>query len=132
MSLYFQLIIGNFGLSYDQSKTQMAIWSILAAPLIMSVDLRNMRPEFKYILQNRRVIAVNQDPLGIQGLRVNKVRSRCLRNSRKTILSIDLCPCFCLFLSVTSSSLLFPFFSCFSVFLHLYSHFSTWTSCTRN
>lgn len=58
------LIIGNFGLSYEQSKTQMAIWAILAAPLLMSVDLRTIRPEYKAILQNRKIIAVDQDPLG--------------------------------------------------------------------
>jgi Alpha galactosidase A len=70
-----QLIIGNFGLSYEQSKTQMAIWAILAAPLLMSVDLRTMRPEYKAILQNRGVIAVDQDPLGIQGRRIYKVQN---------------------------------------------------------
>lgn len=47
------LIIGNGGLSVDQSKVQMAIWAILAAPLIMSWDLKQMQPEFKEILQNR-------------------------------------------------------------------------------
>lgn len=47
------LIIGNYGLSVDQSKSQMAIWAILAAPLIMSNDLNAVRPEFKEILQNR-------------------------------------------------------------------------------
>lgn len=51
----------------------MAIWAILAAPLLMSVDLRNIRPEFKAILQNERVIRVNQDHLGIQGRRLYKV-----------------------------------------------------------
>ncbi|XP_011298198.1 alpha-N-acetylgalactosaminidase [Fopius arisanus] len=66
------LIIGNFGLSYEQSKTQMALWAIFAAPLLMSVDLRTIRPEFKAILQNRKIIAVNQDPLGIQGRRIYK------------------------------------------------------------
>ncbi|KAK7576751.1 hypothetical protein V9T40_013037 [Parthenolecanium corni] len=66
------LIVGNFGLSYEQSKTQMAIWAILAAPLLMSVDLRTMRPEYKAILQNRKIIAVDQDPLGIQGRRIYK------------------------------------------------------------
>uniref|UniRef100_A0A034VJ62 Alpha-galactosidase n=1 Tax=Bactrocera dorsalis TaxID=27457 RepID=A0A034VJ62_BACDO len=64
------LILGNFGLSYDQSKLQMAVWAILAAPLIMSNDLATVRPEIKAILQNREIIAVNQDPLGIQGRRV--------------------------------------------------------------
>ncbi|XP_017005634.2 alpha-N-acetylgalactosaminidase isoform X2 [Drosophila takahashii] len=66
------LIIGNFGLSYEQAKTQFAIWSILAAPLLMSVDLRTIRPQFKHILQNRKIIAVDQDPLGIQGRRIYK------------------------------------------------------------
>jgi len=67
------LIIGNFGLSYDQSKAQMAIWAILAAPLIMSNDLRSIRQEMKDILLNKDVIAVDQDPLGIQGRRLRNV-----------------------------------------------------------
>lgn len=71
--LFWQLIVGNFGLSYEQSKTQFALWAILAAPLLMSVDLRTIRPEYKAILQNRKIIAVDQDPLGIQGRRIYKV-----------------------------------------------------------
>lgn len=58
------LIIGNFGLSYEQSKTQFALWAIMAAPLLMSVDLRSIRPEYKAILQNKKIIAVDQDTLG--------------------------------------------------------------------
>ncbi|XP_057667713.1 alpha-N-acetylgalactosaminidase-like isoform X2 [Diorhabda carinulata] len=61
------LIIGNYGLSYEQSKAQMAIWCIMAAPLIMSVDLRTIEPKFKNILLNKDAIAINQDPLGIMG-----------------------------------------------------------------
>ncbi|KAK7086451.1 hypothetical protein SK128_004218 [Halocaridina rubra] len=66
------LIIGNFGLSYEQSKAQMAMWAILAAPLLMSNDLRNMDPQNKDILQNIDIIAVNQDTLGLQGRRLSK------------------------------------------------------------
>lgn len=73
MLFHWQLIIGNFGLSYEQSRSQMALWAIMASPLLMSVDLRTIRPEFKAILQNREVIGINQDPLGIQGRRVHKV-----------------------------------------------------------
>lgn len=69
-----QLLIGNYGLSLDQSKTQMAVWAILAAPLLMSMDCRAVRPEFRIILQNKEIIAVNQDKLGIQGRRVYRVR----------------------------------------------------------
>ena len=68
-----QLVIGNFGLSYDQERVQMAIWAVVAAPLIASVDLRTIRPESKALLQNRGAIAINQDPLGIQGRRIYKV-----------------------------------------------------------
>lgn len=68
------LLIGNYGLTIDQSKAQMAVWAILAAPLLMSVDLKNIRPEFREILINRAVIAVNQDKLGIQGTRVKHER----------------------------------------------------------
>eukprot|EP00092_Neocalanus_flemingeri_P054073 GFUD01063669.1.p1 GENE.GFUD01063669.1~~GFUD01063669.1.p1 ORF type:complete len:463 (-),score=122.22 GFUD01063669.1:352-1665(-) len=64
------LVIGNFGLSYDQSKAQMALWVIFASPLIMSNDLRTIRPEFKEILQHPAVLKVAQDPLGRPGRRV--------------------------------------------------------------
>lgn len=63
------LIIGNYGLSYNQAQAQMALWSILSAPLIMSVDLRDIKPEFEEILKNKNLIRVNQDKLGIMGKR---------------------------------------------------------------
>ena len=69
------LIIGNYGLSYGQSKAQMALWAVMAAPLIMSVDLRIIRPEFTEILQNKNLIAINQDKLGVMGKRIGKVNS---------------------------------------------------------
>lgn len=77
MNVYFfhQLMIGNFGLSEDQAKTQMAIWAILAAPLFMSTDLRKIKPEFKKILLNKEVIAVNQDPYGIMGRQIYNVNN---------------------------------------------------------
>ncbi|XP_028923825.1 alpha-galactosidase A [Ornithorhynchus anatinus] len=66
------LVIGNFGLSWDQQVTQMALWAIMAAPLFMSNDLRQISPQAKALLQNREVIAINQDPLGRQGYRLSK------------------------------------------------------------
>lgn len=47
------LLIGNNGLTVGQSQMQMAIWAILAAPLIISKDLREIRPKFKEILMNQ-------------------------------------------------------------------------------
>lgn len=51
----------------------MALWAIMAAPMIMSNDLRNIRSEYKDILLNRKILAVDQDPLGIHGRRIYKV-----------------------------------------------------------
>ena len=70
------LIIGNDGLSYEQSKAQMALWCIMAAPLLMGNDLRNLAPEMKAILTAKEVIAVDQDPLGKQGYRVAQSKGR--------------------------------------------------------
>ena len=52
----------------------MALWAIMAAPLIMSTDLRTIRQEFKDILLNQDVIKIDQDPLGIQGRRVKQIK----------------------------------------------------------
>lgn len=64
------LIIGNFGLSVDQARSQMALWAIMAAPLIMSNDLRNLDSSARAILQNKVAIAINQDQMGIPGRRL--------------------------------------------------------------
>ncbi len=68
-----QLILGNFGLSGDQERVQMGMWAIMASPLIMSVDLRTIRNSSMALLLNRNVIAINQDPLGVQGQRIKMV-----------------------------------------------------------
>ena len=49
-----------------------SLWAILAAPLIAGNDLRDMKPEIREILTQKEVIAVDQDPLGLQGRRVRK------------------------------------------------------------
>lgn len=63
------LIIGGFSLSEDESRVQMGMWSMFAAPLIMGNDVRHINEWQTKILQNTEVIAVDQDPLGKQGTR---------------------------------------------------------------
>lgn len=67
-------MIGNFGLSHAQQESQMALWAIMAAPLFMSNDLRDICPRSKKLLQNKRIIDINQDPLGKQGNLTLKVK----------------------------------------------------------
>jgi alpha-galactosidase len=64
------LEIGNGGMSDSEYRTHMALWSLLAAPLLAGNDLRNMTPSILEILTNREVIAVDQDALGKQGTKV--------------------------------------------------------------
>jgi alpha-galactosidase len=65
------LEIGNGGMNFDEEKTHMSLWTILAAPLIAGNDLSHMSPQTLSILTNREVIAVDQDRLGKQGTRAS-------------------------------------------------------------
>jgi len=64
------LEIGNGGMNRDEYRTHMALWAILAAPLLAGNDLRSMTTETRELLINREIIAVDQDIAGIQGHRV--------------------------------------------------------------
>ncbi len=64
------LEVGNGGMSEDEYRTHMALWAMQAAPLIMGHDLRTMSAVTKALLENRGVIAIDQDPLGEQARRV--------------------------------------------------------------
>ena len=64
------LEVGNGGLSAAESRAHFSFWALLAAPLMAGNDLRTMSKETLDILTNREVIAVDQDPLGMQGRKV--------------------------------------------------------------
>jgi alpha-galactosidase len=51
-------------LTDNQYRAQFSLWSIMNAPLFISMDLREIDDATRKILLNREVIAVNQDPLG--------------------------------------------------------------------
>ena len=65
--MMFQLIVGDFALSWGQQQSHFAMWCIMAAPLMMSVDLRTIAPESKSLLLNKHALAIDQDPMGVQG-----------------------------------------------------------------
>lgn len=56
-----------------QARSQMSIWAEMASPLIMSNDLTNLPSADLTILSNHKVIAVDQDSLGMQGRLVAQV-----------------------------------------------------------
>lgn len=58
--------VGN-GMTVSEDRAHFSLWAILAAPLIAGNDLRDMDEATVEILTNKEVIAVDQDPLGVQG-----------------------------------------------------------------
>ena len=66
------LEIGNGGMSDDEYRTHISLWSMLAAPLLAGNDLRVATPAILAILTNPDVIAIDQDNLGMQAHRVWK------------------------------------------------------------
>ncbi len=61
------LIAGMPGLSESQNRAFFSLWCMMAAPLMAGNDLRDMSASTIKILTNPEVVAVDQDPLGVQG-----------------------------------------------------------------
>lgn len=73
------LVVGKLGwgnvranrLTPDEQYTHISLWSLLASPLLIGCDLQQMDDFTKNLLCNSEVIAINQDPLGLQAQRVS-------------------------------------------------------------
>lgn len=61
------MIVGMSGLSEAQNRSLFSLWCMMASPLMAGNDVRGMTPETIGILTNLEAIAVDQDPLGVQG-----------------------------------------------------------------
>ncbi|HET8842215.1 MAG TPA: cellulose binding domain-containing protein [Ktedonobacteraceae bacterium] len=64
------LEVGNGGMTTTEDQAHFSLWAIAAAPLITGNDLATMSSTTASILTNSEVIAVDQDPAGIQGTKV--------------------------------------------------------------
>jgi alpha-galactosidase len=53
-----------------QSRSQFSMWCVMAAPLLISADINSVSDYALQTWGNDEAIAVNQDPLGIQGVRL--------------------------------------------------------------
>ncbi len=59
-------------LTADEQYTQITLWSMLSAPLLLSCDIASLDKFTLSLLTNREVIAINQDAKGIQAYPVLK------------------------------------------------------------
>ncbi|MGH8316472.1 MAG: ricin-type beta-trefoil lectin domain protein [Steroidobacteraceae bacterium] len=58
------IIGGDSGMTLAETRSQLALWSMMSVPLILSSSLDNLSPAAIAILGNRAVLSVDQDPLG--------------------------------------------------------------------
>ncbi|WP_197501403.1 MULTISPECIES: glycoside hydrolase family 27 protein [unclassified Gordonia (in: high G+C Gram-positive bacteria)] len=65
------LVVGSSGLTAAEQRTQMSMWSMMAAPLIAGNDLTNMSQETLDMLRNAAIIAIDQDSRVVAGAMVD-------------------------------------------------------------
>ncbi len=64
------LQVGRGLMTATEDMAHFSLWAIAKSPLIIGCDVRNINATALSTLTNREVIAVNQDPLGIQGKKI--------------------------------------------------------------
>ena len=60
----------QLGMTAAEAQAQLTMWAIVAAPLILGSDPRKLSDGTVRMLENPRVLAVDQDRLGIQGTEI--------------------------------------------------------------
>jgi alpha-galactosidase len=61
---------GGYEMTLDESRTQLGMWAMMAAPLIIGSDPRTLPAAMVDSLRNPEIVAVDQDPLVQQGVKV--------------------------------------------------------------
>jgi alpha-galactosidase len=61
---------GGYEMDEEESTTQFVMWAEMASPLMLGSDPRTLDASMLRTLENPEIIAVDQDPLGIQGVRI--------------------------------------------------------------
>jgi alpha-galactosidase len=73
VGMYGKGNVARGGCTDAEYRSHFSLWCLMASPLMIGCDARAMSPETKAILLNHELIAVNQDPLGVQGHQVGRV-----------------------------------------------------------
>lgn len=60
----------GLGMTDAEAQAQFSMWSIVAAPLIVGSDIRSLSATTLAMLTNPEAIAIDQDVLGTQGIRI--------------------------------------------------------------
>jgi hypothetical protein len=77
------LEVGNGGMTNAEYVAHFSLWAISKAPLLLGCDVSKLSAAALSILTNPEVIAVNQDPLGVQGKKVAFASSQVSNSSNE-------------------------------------------------
>ncbi|MGW7238492.1 glycoside hydrolase family 27 protein [Streptomyces sp. NPDC054804] len=61
---------GSYELTQEESTSQFVMWAEMGSPLVLGSDPRTLSDSMLATLRNPEIIAVDQDPLAVQGVRV--------------------------------------------------------------
>jgi len=64
------MVLGMPGLNAEQNRLHMALWAVSGAPLLIGADLTRLDTESLAALTNADAIRIDQDPLGLQAIKV--------------------------------------------------------------
>jgi hypothetical protein len=66
------MVLGMPGFSDAQNRAHMSLWAMSGAPLLVGADLAKLSPETLATLTNPAVLAIDQDALGLQAVKVSE------------------------------------------------------------
>ncbi|HTI21990.1 MAG TPA: glycoside hydrolase family 27 protein [Kutzneria sp.] len=69
------LVVGMPGFSPAQNRTHLSLWAVSGAPLLAGNNIVTMSADTRAALTNREVIAIDQDSLGRQGVKVAEAQT---------------------------------------------------------
>ena len=90
------LEVGNSGMTFDEQATHFAAWAMLKSALMISTDVTKLSTNTVQVLQNKDLIAINQDTLGKPIQLVQRwtndrdVWMGSLANGDRAVLAVDL------------------------------------------
>ena len=61
------------GMTQEEDHTHFAVWCMMSSPLLIGCDLTKMKPETLHLLTDKTLLAINQDPLGLQAYVAKRV-----------------------------------------------------------
>ncbi len=62
--------LGGIGATDTEYQSQMSLWCMMGAPLMISLDIKNMNAATRKILLNKEIIEINQDSKTVQAERI--------------------------------------------------------------